>query len=72
MFKGKAKTRIVLDGKMYQVGSPVELTKEQYAVLKDYLSDAVEVKPSSKKETEQKESVKAKKPSTRGKAKKAE
>lgn len=65
MFKGKAKTRIVLDGKMYQVGSPVELTKEQYAVLKDYLSDAVEVK-------EQKESVKAKKPSTKGKAKKAE
>lgn len=64
MFKGKTKTRLVLDGKMYQAGKEVVLTKEQFDLLGIYLKNVTEVK-------EQKESVKAKKPSTRGKAKKA-
>jgi hypothetical protein len=61
MFKGKAKTRIILD-KAYQAGQFVELTKEQYELLKDYLTDVTEVKT--------KEEVKPKKASTKGKSKK--
>jgi hypothetical protein len=44
LFKGKAKTRIVLD-KTYQKGQEVELTKEQYELLSVYLENVTEAKP---------------------------
>ncbi|MGG1219354.1 hypothetical protein ABE236_18100 [Priestia endophytica] len=56
MYKGKAKTRIILD-KAYQKGQTVELTDEQAKLLAVYFTDLVEVK-------EQKE-VKPKRASTR-------
>lgn len=61
MFKAKAKARIYLGDKVYQPGSPIEVTKEQYETLKLYLEDVQELK----------EEVKPKRASTR-KAKKEE
>jgi hypothetical protein len=42
MYKGKAKTRLVLD-KTYQVGQTVELTEEQYKLLGVYLEKVEKV-----------------------------
>lgn len=56
----KAKTKIVLD-KTYHEGQTLELTEKQFELLKDYVIVQ-----------EQKEEVKAKKPSTKGKSKKTE
>jgi hypothetical protein len=56
LFKGKAKTRLVLD-KTYQKGQPVELTEEQYELLSQYLEDVTEVKPKEVKPAAKKAST---------------
>jgi hypothetical protein len=61
MYKGKAKTRLVLD-KTYQKGQTVELTEEQYKLLGVYLEDV--------KKVEQKEEAKPRKASAKKTAKK--
>ncbi|NGY84946.1 hypothetical protein F6Y03_30975 [Bacillus megaterium] len=47
MYKGKAKTRLVLD-KTYQKGQTVELTEEQYKLLGVYLEDVKKVEQRKK------------------------
>lgn len=68
LFKATTKVRLILNGKTYHTNTQVLLTEDEVNRLQTYIKDVEKVKENT--EEKEKEEVKPKRASTKGKAKK--